>query len=34
MEGNHLVELKEILFLKAGVQQFIDLPPEGNFGLN
>ena len=34
MESNHLVELKEILFLKAGVQQFIDLPPEGDFGLN
>jgi len=34
MEGNHLVELKEILFLQAGVQQFIDLPPEGDFRLN
>jgi len=32
VESNHLV--KEILYLKAGVQQYMEPPPEGDFGLN
>jgi hypothetical protein len=34
MESNHLVGLKEILYLKVGVQQYMEPPPEGDFGLN